>query len=70
MEKIKILVVSVDTDGVGYYRTLMPHLSINDPEYLIDLRMIQDGTMNLLNPNFLKEYNIIFYNKGIPFSKP
>lgn len=70
MQKIKILVISVDTDGVGYYRTLMPHLSINESDFEIDLRLIQDGTMNLLNPNFLRNYNIIFYNKAMPFSKP
>jgi glycosyltransferase involved in cell wall biosynthesis len=32
--------------------------------------MLQDGTLNLLDQNFIKQYNIIFYNKSIPFIKP
>lgn len=69
MSKIKILTISIDTDGVGYYRNFIPHLTINDPEFNIDIRMIQDGTLNLMDENFLSNYNIIFYNKTIPFSK-
>jgi len=67
---IKILVLSQDTDGIGYYRNFMPHLTINDPEFEVDIRMMMDGTLNLLDPNFIKQYNIIFYNKMIPFAKP
>ncbi len=67
---IKILVLTSDTDGIGYYRNFMPHLTINDPDFDIDIRMLQDGTLNLLDPNFMKQYNIVFYNKAIPFAKP
>jgi glycosyltransferase involved in cell wall biosynthesis len=67
---IKILVLTSDVDGIGYYRNFMPHLTINDPEFEIDIRMLMDGTLNLLDPNFLKKYNILFYNKSIPFAKP
>jgi len=62
--------LSQDTDGIGYYRNFMPHLTINDPEFEVDIRMMMDGTLNLLDPNFIKQYNIIFYNKMIPFAKP
>jgi glycosyltransferase involved in cell wall biosynthesis len=67
---IKVLVLSQDTDGIGYYRNFMPHLTINDPEFDIDIRMLQDGTLNLLDPNYLGQYKILFYNKSIPFAKP
>lgn len=66
---IKILVLTSDTDGIGYYRNLMPHLTINDPEFDIDIRMLQDSTYNILDPNFIGKYNILFYNKSIPFNK-
>jgi glycosyltransferase involved in cell wall biosynthesis len=67
---IRVLVLTTDTDGIGYYRNFMPHLTINDPDFEIDIRMLQDGTLNLLDQNFISKYNIIFYNKAIPFAKP
>jgi len=67
---IRILVLSTDTDGVGYYRCLNPHLCINEPDIVIDIRLFMDGTLNLLDENFLRSYNIIFLNKVIPFNKP
>lgn len=69
MGNVKVLVLTTDTDGVGYYRNFMPHLTINDPEFEVDIRMLQDGTLNLMDENFLSKYNIIFYNKTIPFAK-
>lgn len=66
---IKILVLTSDTDGVGYMRSLAPHLVINDDEFEADIRLLMDGTLNLLDENFLRQYNIICYNKQIPFSK-
>ena len=67
---IKILVLVSDTDGIGFWRNFMPHLTINDPEFDVDIRMLQDGTLNLLDDNYMKQYNVLFYNKGIPFAKP
>jgi hypothetical protein len=64
---IRVLVISSDTDGVGYYRTLNPHLCMDDKELKIDIRLITDFTLPLNDPNFLRHYNVIFYNKIIPF---
>lgn len=64
---IRILVLNSDTDGVGYFRMLNPHLCLDDPEIKIDIRLLSDGTLPLLNKNFLKHYNIIVFNKMIPF---
>lgn len=69
MGNVKVLVLNTDTDGVGFYRNLMPHLTINDSDFELDIRMLQDGTLNLMDENFLSQYNIIFYNKSIPFAK-
>ena len=67
---IKVLVLSSDNDGVGYFRNFMPHLTINDPEFDIEIRLLMDSTLNLLDENYMRQFNILFYNKSIPFSKP
>ena len=67
---IKVLVLSSDVDGVGYFRNFMPHLTINDPDFQVDIRLLMDSTLNLLDNNFMSQYNILFYNKTIPFQKP
>ena len=65
---IRVLALSSDNDGVGYYRTLNPHLCMNDPEINVEIRLLSDMTLPLLDPNFLRHYSIIFYNKVIPFA--
>lgn len=70
MSKIKVLVLNVDMDGVGYHRILAPYTCFNDPDIEINLRLLMDGTLPLYDENFLSQYNIIVTNKQIPFSKP
>jgi glycosyltransferase involved in cell wall biosynthesis len=65
---IRVLALSSDNDGVGYYRTLNPHLCMDDPEIKIEIRLLSDMTLPLLDPKFLRHYDIIFYNKVIPFA--
>jgi len=67
---IRVLVLSSDSDGVGYYRTLMPHLCMKDPDIKVEVRLLTDMTLPLLDINFLRHYSIIFYNKVIPFADP
>jgi glycosyltransferase involved in cell wall biosynthesis len=66
MNKIKILVLSGDNDGVGYYRVLNPHLTLNDPEIEVDIRLVTDATIPLMDENFMAQYQILFYNKILP----
>lgn len=65
---INILVLNSDTDGVGYYRLLNPHLCLSDNDIQIDVRLLSDSTLPLLDINFMSKYNILVYNKIIPFS--
>jgi len=65
-----MLTLSSDNDGVGYYRILNPHVTINDPDVDIEIRLMSDGTLPLLHEQYMSQYDIIFYNKSIPFSKP
>ena len=67
---IRILVLNSDVDGVGSWRCLSPNMWINDPEIKVDVRLLSDYTLPLLDPNFIKQYKIIFYNKVISFSNP
>lgn len=68
--KIRILVLNVDTDGVGYFRILSPYSSFNHPDIHVDIRLLMDGTLPLHDERFLSQYNIIVFNKPIPFQKP
>ena len=67
---IRVLALSSDNDGVGYYRTLNPHLCMNDPDIKVEIRLLSDMTLPLLDPNFIRHYSVIFFNKVIPFSDP
>lgn len=69
MSIIRVLALSSDNDGVGYYRTLNPHICMDDPEIKIELRLLSDMTLPLLDERFLRQFNIIFYNKVIPFAE-
>jgi len=64
---IKVLVLNSDVDGVGYFRILNPHLCLQDPDIDIDIRLLSDGTLPLLDRNFIQQYQIIVFNKMIPF---
>lgn len=65
---IKILVLNSDVDGVGYFRCLSPNLYINEDDIKVDVRLLSDSTLPLIDPNFIQKYDIIFYNKVIPFA--
>lgn len=69
MEKFKILVLSSDNDGVGYYRVLNPHLCLDDKDIDADIRLLSDPTIPLLNEDFIKKYKIIFFNKVLPIKQ-
>jgi len=66
MSKIKVLVLSLDNDGVGYYRMNAPYLSLNDPDIEVKFLSNSDFTFRFTE-EALKDYNVIVYHKGIPF---
>ena len=70
MNKIKVLVLNADMDGVGYHRILSPYSCFNEPDIEVDIRLLMDSTLPLHDENFLSQYNIIVTNKAIPFSQP
>lgn len=67
---IKVLSLTADTDGVGYWRILSPNLCLDDPEIEVEVRLFMDATLPLFDDNFLRQYNIIFFNKVVPFQDP
>jgi len=67
MKKINILIISIDTDGVGYYRLLNPHSSITDERFNITIRISTDPTLNLSDEEYISQYDIIVYNKNLIF---
>ena len=64
---IRVLVLNSDFDGVGNFRILSPYLQINDPNYKIEVRNLQDFTLSL-DESFIKDFQVIVYNKNIPFN--
>ena len=64
---IKVLVLSGDNDGVGYFQLLMPHLTMDDPDFSIDVRLLSNSTLPIFSEDFIKQYDILFYNKVIPY---
>jgi glycosyltransferase involved in cell wall biosynthesis len=68
--KIKVLVINSDMDGVGYHRLLSPYMCFNDPDIEVDIRLLMDSTLPLHDEFFMSQYQILVFNKGIPFSKP
>lgn len=69
MNKIRVLVINVDNDGVGYHRLLSPYSCFNHPDIQIDIRLLMDATLPLHDERFLSQYNIIVLNKPIPFQR-
>lgn len=69
MNKIRVLVINVDNDGVGYHRLLSPYSCFNHPDIQIDIRLLMDATLPLHDEIFLSQYNIIVLNKPIPFQR-
>jgi glycosyltransferase involved in cell wall biosynthesis len=67
LKKIKILVLSVDSDGVGYYRLINPYTYLNDKDIDVEIRLTNDGSLLLNDENYIKNFNIIIYNKNIVF---
>lgn len=66
MEKIKVLVLSMDNDGVGNYRMNAPYLTMFDDALDIDLKTSNDNTVNILDEKYLKRYQIIIHHKSLP----
>ncbi len=65
-KKIKILAISLDNDGVGYYRLNSPYLALNDPDIEVKLFSNTDFTFRF-DEATLSQFNVIVYHKGIPF---
>ena len=66
MSKINVLVISLDFDGVGYYRMNSPYLALNDPDINVKFLTTSDWYFRF-DENTLKDYQVIIYHKDIPF---
>jgi glycosyltransferase involved in cell wall biosynthesis len=68
MKKYKILILSNDTDGVGYYRLLNPHLylDLNSSDIECEVRLLYDTNIPLMKEEFIKKFNLIVFNKSLP----
>lgn len=63
-KKIRVLVVPSDRSGVGYFRSVAPHLGLEKfypSEFHVDINESPD----LNNDEFLKQYDIIHYHRTL-----
>jgi len=63
-KKIKVLVVPSDRSGVGYFRSVAPHLGLErfyPEEFHVDI----NETPDLNNDEFLKQYDIVHYHRTL-----
>lgn len=63
-KKIKVLVVPSDRSGVGYFRSVAPHVGLErfyPNEFHVDI----NETPDLNNDEFLKQYDIIHYHRNL-----
>ena len=67
MSKIKILVVPSDRTGVGFFRSVDPHVMIQNL-YPNDFHIDIDYEPNVQDVNFLKQYQIIHIHRNIGHS--
>jgi glycosyltransferase involved in cell wall biosynthesis len=63
-KKIKVLVIPSDRSGVGYFRSITPHIGLErfyPEEFHIDINEQPDFN----DDNFLKQYDIIHYHRNM-----
>jgi glycosyltransferase involved in cell wall biosynthesis len=67
MSKIKILVIPSDRTGVGFFRSVDPHVMIQNL-YPNDFHIDIDYEPNVQDANFLKQYQIVHIHRNIGHS--
>jgi len=67
--KIRILVVPSDRTGVGYFRSVKPHIML-EKQFPNEFKVDIDYSPKYDNDEYLKQYDIIHYHRGLgPFDK-
>jgi len=62
--KINVLVVASDRAGVGHYRSITPHLALEE-YYPDEFRVDIEYSPNLEDDEYLKKYDIIHYHRTL-----
>lgn len=69
MKKIKCLVIASDRSGVSMFRSIDPHLKLEElfpGEFHIDIVTAGTDTFDWDNENWYKNYDIIHYHRALP----
>jgi glycosyltransferase involved in cell wall biosynthesis len=64
MSKINILVVPSDRTGVGYYRSTIPHIKLEE-YFPNDFKIDIDYESDLNDDSYLKQYDLIHYHRTL-----
>ena len=68
-QKARILVVNSDLTGVGMYRSINPHIKLEElypDEFTVDI----DGNPDVSNPDYFKKYDLVHFHRSLgPYEK-
>jgi len=68
MSQIKVLVVPSDRSGVSMFRSVDPHLKLQElfpKEFFVDIVTAGTDTLNWDDDNYLKQFNIVHFHRTI-----
>lgn len=68
MDKIKVLVVPSDRSGVSKFRSVDPHLKLQelfDKEFFVDIITAGTDTIDWNNDNYLKQFHIVHFHRSL-----
>lgn len=68
MEKIKVLVIPSDRSGVSKFRSVDPHLKLQElypNDFFVDIVTAGTDGINWGDNNYLKQFNILHFHRTI-----
>ena len=72
MSKIRVLVVPSDRAGVSKYRSVDPHLKLEElygDEFFVDIITAGTNSFDWFDDSFLKRYDIVHFHRTLPMIK-
>lgn len=72
MSKIRVLVVPSDRAGVSKYRSIEPHLKLEElygDDFFVDIITAGTDTFDWFDDSFLNQYDIVHYHRTLPMVK-
>ena len=72
MSKIKVLVVPSDRSGVSKFRSVDPHLKLQElygDDFFVDIVTAGTDNFDWDNDDFIKSYDLVHFHRALPVIK-